>query len=226
MPAAKKTSAPAHRATARPAARTQALPSVAEATPQAKPRAARAVKAQAVGELAAQQPAQASPAPKAPAKRRSGKAAPSPAADDGLDPLARFDFQQDALGYVLRRAQVRTYEVFFEMLGPLELSPARLTALSLVATETNISQATLARRLNVAGPSVLKLIDALEGAGLIERTQVPGDRRRYSLVPTGAGWAMLDTLRVKLAEYEARLSRRLSADERQQLMSLLERVAI
>ena len=166
------------------------------------------------------------PAPADSAPRRAKTTRQTSTRHQAVEDLARFDFQQDALGYVLRRAQVRTYELFFEMLGPLDLSPARLTALSLIATETNINQAELARRLNVAGPSVLKLIDALEGAGLIQRTEVAGDRRRYSLVPTTAGWALLDTLRERLAAYEARLSRQLSAAERQQLMALLERVAV
>lgn len=140
-------------------------------------------------------------------------------------PLARFDFQSDALGYALRRAQVRAYDLYFEMLGALDLSPARMTALSIIAGEPEINQATLARRLEVAGPSVLKLVDALESAGLIRRENVVDDRRRYSLVLTPAGRAKLEALRAELAAYEKRLAQKLSAAERSQLMALLERVA-
>lgn len=141
------------------------------------------------------------------------------------DALARFDFQSDSLGYALRRAQVRAYDLYFEMLGAMDLSPARLTALSIIAGEPEINQATLARRLEVAGPSVLKLVDALESAGLIRRENVVDDRRRYSLVLTPAGRAKLEALRVELAAYEKRLASQLSAAERSQLMALLERVA-
>ncbi len=143
-----------------------------------------------------------------------------PAADE----LDRFDFQSDSLGYALRRAQVRAYELFFEMLGTMDLSPARLTALSLIATEPDINQAQLARRLDIAGPSVLKLVDALEAAGLVARHDVEGDRRRYKLVVTASGRGKLEALRVALQAYEARLARRLGAAEREQLMHLLERV--
>lgn len=143
----------------------------------------------------------------------------------GEDPLARFDFQSDSLGYALRRAQVRAYDLFFEMLGAMDLSPARLTALSIIATEPDINQSALARRLNVAGPSVLKLVDALEAAGLIRREDVADDRRRYSLVLTTAGRARLEALRAELAAYEKRLAATLSVAERAQLMALLERVA-
>lgn len=140
------------------------------------------------------------------------------------DPLDRFNFQKDALGYALRRAQVHAFDLFFEMLGSLELSPARLTALSLIAMEPEINQATLAKRLGVAGPSVMKLIDALEQAGFIRRNEVPGDRRRYSLMLTASGRALLETLQERLAAYEERLAQRLSATDRRQLMTLLEKL--
>jgi DNA-binding MarR family transcriptional regulator len=137
----------------------------------------------------------------------------------------RFDFQSDSLGYALRRAQMRAYDIFFEMLGTLDLSPARLTALSIVAMEVDINQATLARRLDIAGPSVLKLVDALEQAGFISRMAVAGDRRRYSLVITNAGRGMLERARTELEAYEARLADQLTPDDRAQLMALLARVA-
>lgn len=143
-------------------------------------------------------------------------------ADDAIE---RFDFQRDSLGYSLRRAQVRAYELFYEMLGELDMSPARLTALSIIATEPDINQAALARRLGIAGPSVLKLVDALEAAGLVARLDVAGDRRRYSLVVTATGRSRLEALRVRLAAYEERLAQQLTAAERSQLLALLDRVA-
>lgn len=151
----------------------------------------------------------------------AARARKPPAADE----LSRFDFQSDSLGFALRRAQVRAYELYFEMLGAMDLSPARLTALSLIATEPDLNQAQLARRLNVAGPSVLKLVDALEAAGLVARHDVEGDRRRYKLAVTATGRGKLETLRRLLASYEQRLAQNLAPGEREQLMALLERVA-
>lgn len=157
-----------------------------------------------------------------PTRAKPAARARKPAAADELD---RFDFQHDSLGYALRRAQVRAYELFFEMLGTMDLSPARMTALSLIATEPDLNQATLARRLGIAGPSVLKLVDALEAAGLVARHDVEGDRRRYRLVVTATGRSKLELLRQALEAYEARLAQKLKPAERAQLMSLLERVA-
>lgn len=162
-----------------------------------------------------------------PATKKTTRSPKKPAravrADDEL--IERFDFQRDSLGYTLRRAQIRAYDLFFEMMGALELSPARVTALSIVATEPEIHQATLARRLNIAGPSVMKLVDALDAAGFISRKDVAGDKRRYSLVLTPAGRGTLEQVKSALAAYEARLARTLSKAERAQLMALLERVA-
>lgn len=136
-----------------------------------------------------------------------------------------FDFQSNALGYQLRLAQLRAFDLFFEMLAPLDLSPARVTALSLIAMSPGTNQAALAKALNVAGPSALKLVDGLESAGWIRRMEVEGDRRRYSLQLTEQGQARLVQLREKLTEYEVRLTTGLSEAERAQLMDLLGRLA-
>jgi DNA-binding MarR family transcriptional regulator len=135
------------------------------------------------------------------------------------------DFQHDSLGYALRRAQVRAYDLYFAMLGDMDLTPARVTALSLIAMQPDITQADLARKLDIAGPSALKVVDALEEGGLVRREGVAGDRRRYSLLLTDEGRARMDALRVALAGYEQRLAKGLSAAERRQLMDLLGRVA-
>ncbi len=159
-----------------------------------------------------------SPAPAAPSARAKGR---RPRVDAG----DVFDFQSNALGYQLRLAQLRAFDLFFEMLAPLDLSPARVTALSLIAMSPGTNQAALAKALNVAGPSALKLVDGLESAGWIRRMEVEGDRRRYSLQLTEQGQARLEQLREKLTEYEARLTAGLSAAERLQLMDLLGRLA-
>lgn len=139
--------------------------------------------------------------------------------------LAHFDLQTGSLGYALRLAQVRMYTLFFEMLGDLGLTPARVTALSLIAIDSDMNQAKLARSLDIAGPSALKMVDALEAAGLICRLDVAGDRRRYVLALTVTGRTRMEELRLRMAEYEERIAADLSAAERQQLAALLNRVA-
>ncbi|WP_162255157.1 MarR family winged helix-turn-helix transcriptional regulator [Rhizobacter sp. Root1221] len=135
------------------------------------------------------------------------------------------DLQSDSLGYALRRAQVRAYDVFHSMLGTLDLSPARITALSLIAMEDGINQAALAQRLFITGPSVLKIVDSLEAAHLISRVDCADDRRRYALKVTPAGEEKLTEMRGALQRYEAEIASKLSTQERQQLLQLLDKVA-
>lgn len=175
------------------------------------------------------------PAPGKPGRSTTRKApsrgAASPARKSAAhalpdDPLARFDFRTGSLGYTLRLANVRMYNVFFEMLGDLGLTPARVTALSLIATDSDMNQAKLARSLDIAGPSAMKIVDALEDAGLVCRLDVQGDRRRYVLALTATGRSKIEQLRQRLVEYEERIAANLTPAEREQLIALLERAAI
>lgn len=153
-----------------------------------------------------------------PARRRPATpAAPSTAdAPDLLD---------DSLGYALKRAQVRAYDLMFQCLGPEALSPGRMTALSLIGGQPGISQSALAEQLKVNRASVVKVIDTLEALGFVERRATAGDRRSHALVLTAAGEDELQTLHGQIRRYEQALAENLSAEERQQLLALLERVA-
>lgn len=137
-----------------------------------------------------------------------------------------YDLLQDSLGYTLKLAQVRTYEVLYATLGPRAISPARMTALSIIGTQSGISQATLAERLGIARPSVVKVVDTLESLGLIERQAVPNDRRSYALVLTSRGKEELREIRSQLRVYEKAITAKLTATERTQLMALLAKVAV
>ncbi len=140
------------------------------------------------------------------------------------DPLAEFDLLKDSLGYTLKLAQVRTYEMLYQALGPNAISPARMTALSIIGTQPGISQSALADRLHITRPSVVKVVDTLESVGLIER-QPGADRRSYALALTPRGEKELREIQARLRAYEKLITARLTAAERSQLMALLSKVA-
>jgi MarR family transcriptional regulator, lower aerobic nicotinate degradation pathway regulator len=66
------------------------------------------------------------------------------------------------------------------------LTLAQYLALRAIAEE-GTGGAELARRTGVSGPAASQLIAALDGAGLVERTPVEGDRRRQALTLSAAG---------------------------------------
>lgn len=142
------------------------------------------------------------------------------------DPFAELDLLKDSLGYAIKSAQIRTYEKLFQMLGPNAISPARLTALSIINTRSGINQSELADALRITRASVVKVIDTLESLGFVERQSMAGDRRSYALVVTEQGKNELLGMRQRMDAYELAISLRLSTVERAQLMALLGKVAV
>jgi DNA-binding MarR family transcriptional regulator len=162
---------------------------------------------------------------------RSNQPAPHPAASAPSaapkenDPFAEMDLLKDSLGYAIKSAQVRIYELLFQMLGPNAISPARLTALSIISTRSGINQSELAAELRITRASVVKVIDTLESLGFVQRQSIAGDRRSYALVVTEQGKNELLGMRQRLNAYEVAISTQLTTAERFQLMALLGKVA-
>ncbi|GEM_PF-1358681 len=147
------------------------------------------------------------------------------AALNEVPPLSYVDLQRDSLGYAIKRAQVRTYGILFNVLGPDSLTPGRMTALSIIATQQGINQSILADMLGITRAGVVKVIDSLQAAGYVRRQPIPEDRRSYSLEVTEKGYSELRHLNLLLRKHEKQIATKLTARERKQLMALLEKVA-
>jgi MarR family transcriptional regulator for hemolysin len=95
-----------------------------------------------------------------------------------------------------------------EKLRPTGQSSARMEALSAILNSPDGSaQVDIARRLRIEGPTLTRMLDALEKDGLVERKPAPGDRRtkRLRVTPTGEAtleeiFAVADTFRGRLLE--------------------------
>ncbi|MDH4847940.1 MarR family transcriptional regulator [Pseudomonas sp. BN605] len=153
---------------------------------------------------------------------------PVHAASSGSTKAAQpdVDVLTGTLGYALKRAQVRSYEMFFSVVGADAISPGRMTALSLIGMEPGVTQSALAERLAISRAAMVKVIDALESRGFIERRAAEGDRRSYALNLTPEGHQELNVLTHQIRAYEERLAANLSSDERAQLIALLEKVGL
>lgn len=136
-----------------------------------------------------------------------------------------IDLLQDSLAYEIKKAQVRCYEVLFEHFGPDALSPGRMTALCIIGTQPGINQSALADALRVNRASVVKVIDALQSLGYVERQSIPEDRRSYALAVTPAGLEELRRLTEVSRRYEEIVAAQLTRRERQTLFRLLAKVA-
>ena len=87
-----------------------------------------------------------------------------------------------------------------------------------------LSQQQLADRLDADKSHVVRLVDQLEGRGLLTRTADPTDRRRHRIELTSAGRKLLRQLAPVLARADEASLSALSNAERRTLTSLLQRV--
>jgi DNA-binding MarR family transcriptional regulator len=115
---------------------------------------------------------------------------------------------------------------FGERLAALELTRPHAGVLRAIAASPGLSQQELATQLSIVPSRLVTLVDELEERGLVERRDHPEDRRVYALHLTPRGSrAMADIGQVARAHNEA-LCAALSAEERAQLVELLERIAV
>ena len=131
---------------------------------------------------------------------------------------------KESLAYIVRRTGVRCDSTFVKYQQG-EISPARFCALSAVAANPGINQASLGALLGIAGPSVVKVVDDLANLGLVERT-AGADRRSSALHVTPEGTEKLHRYSLALDECEKDIANALTAEERRQLLALLRKVAL
>jgi DNA-binding MarR family transcriptional regulator len=127
-------------------------------------------------------------------------------------------FLLSQLGYYSsRRWKVR--------LAPLGLDPRQVMVLRRLAGDEGRSQQALGDALQIPPSRMVALVDALEQRGLLRRRPSPSDRRVRTLHLTKEGrWLLGDLVEISV-EHEQRLCRGLQPAEREQLLTLLNRLA-
>ena len=149
----------------------------------------------------------------------------SPKAQTRAGSLPEQNLLEDSFAYFIRRAQIRCDAVLVRHLES-EISPARLAALTTIGANPGISQSALGSLLNIASPSVVKVVDDLENRGLLERGPSPSsDRRVYAVRLTGKGTTELRRYNDAIKRFEEEITSDLTKAERRHLISLLKRVA-
>jgi MarR family transcriptional regulator for hemolysin len=116
-----------------------------------------------------------------------------------------------------------------EKLRPTGQSSARMEALSAILNSPDGSaQVDIARRLRIEGPTLTRMLDALEKDGLVERKPAPGDRRTKRLQVTPEGEKALADIFAVAEVFRGRLLEGVSAETLAEvtgfLAGLLERL--
>jgi DNA-binding MarR family transcriptional regulator len=127
------------------------------------------------------------------------------------------------IGYQLRRAFLRSNQLFGAMAGKAGFAPGQFGVLKLVALNPGRSQSEVAAAAGLDRSSLTQMLDQLEGKGWVERR--PGrDRRSVSLYVTKEGAAACEAAEPQVARHEALIRAGLTDAEARTLAGLLRRL--
>lgn len=114
---------------------------------------------------------------------------------------------------------------FAAAVGELDLTPPQVAVLRVVGQQPGLNQQAVAARLGVLPSTVVTLVDRLEARGLVQRERSSTDRRQYALRLSASAADELRRLREVVRRHDEAMTAALDADERAQLLTLLQKIA-
>jgi DNA-binding MarR family transcriptional regulator len=143
-----------------------------------------------------------------------------------LKPRQPFESLEAEAFLALLRTAERLQERAAEILKPHGLSPTQYNALRILrgAGTPGLACREIGERMIHHDPDITRLLDRLEGRGLVARSRSREDRRVMKTRITAAGLARLQALDRPAEEFERRLLGRLGQDRLRILIRLLEAV--
>jgi len=139
-----------------------------------------------------------------------------------LKPVS-YGVMSESLGFLLRLAQLKSFEDFYASLGSLGVKPGEISALIVIARNPGIRQGVLARALMIKRAHMTKMIRALERAGIVTRTVPADDKRSVELWLSETGKKKLGQVQMDIDAYERANTGPLNNNEKQTLTRLLRK---
>jgi DNA-binding MarR family transcriptional regulator len=127
----------------------------------------------------------------------------------------------ERLGYLLKHAQLRFFELSASAFAPLGIGGQEAAVLRAIDSPDPVSQGDVARRMRVDRTTMVALIDDLERKGLAQRRQDPRDRRKNVVELTGTGRDTLRQANEVAGEAERIFLAPLPPDERERFIAAL-----
>jgi DNA-binding MarR family transcriptional regulator len=113
-----------------------------------------------------------------------------------------------------------------QALASIGLTPASFALLNVLGARDGSIQQQLSSDMGIDPSAMVKLIDEVEGAGLVERRRRPGDRRAWEVAITAKGRRRLARARELAAQVEDEVLGGLNGSERRELLRLLRRALV
>ena len=130
----------------------------------------------------------------------------------------------DVIGLNLKWAFWSLFKRYSRTLKDLGLTPMQFFVLAMLSKNEGSSQQRVADDSFCDKSTIVHLIDKLEKAGLVERRQVPEDRRMYRLFLTPKAKELYPEASKRIAEVDRELRGRFSEDELSGFGKVLKRL--
>jgi DNA-binding MarR family transcriptional regulator len=142
-----------------------------------------------------------------------------PAVDD-----VDMSYLETLIGYNARRAALAVIGKFLEQMAVYDLKPVEFSVMSVVLHNPGVTSRQLCAALDILPPNLVGLIQLLETRGLIERKPHPYDGRAVGIHPTNEGEALMMKAEVTAKELEMNVGSKLTPNQVQTLVTLLQKV--
>ncbi|MEO0032208.1 MAG: hypothetical protein RIS94_1966 [Pseudomonadota bacterium] len=124
------------------------------------------------------------------------------------------------LGYQLRRASTVMMADLARELAELDMRPAEVTTLLVIAENPDCSQSEVGEALSIKRANMVPIISRLMDRDLVARTRVDG--RSHALRVTAAGEAVVREAWARIAMHEARFTDQLDSARLDALIAVLQ----
>ena len=131
---------------------------------------------------------------------------------------------RDGVGYRISRVRKAVIDKIDQELAPLDISGAQWLVLLLVGDEGIGCPGDLCKRMTYDSGAMTRLIDRLEGKGLLRRLPADGDRRSLRLELTAEGRALYPRIRAALVDVYNQVLAGFGPEEVDALNGYLDRI--
>jgi DNA-binding MarR family transcriptional regulator len=128
------------------------------------------------------------------------------------------------IGRLLSRVKAEMHEALERELAPFDITAAQYVILANLATGDVDSASKLCKGVSYDPGAMTRMLDRLEGKGLVRRARCPDDRRKVILELTAQGSAVYPKLAERQSEVLKRFTCGFSETEAAQLAKLLQRM--
>jgi DNA-binding MarR family transcriptional regulator len=128
------------------------------------------------------------------------------------------------IGFRLRKAQLTVYDDFMRGAPIRRITPGQLAILILIDRNPDMTQQRLCDGIRIEKSTLVVRLHRLVERGLIQRVRSTTDRRQNLLKLTKKGSSALKSMLAFVEAHERKITSRLSAAERKQLLDLLLKI--